>query len=52
MFLIQKAQELASQVKELGSALLVAFEKGDAEYLASLRQIHERQLLELTLGIR
>lgn len=51
-FLIQKAQELASQVKELGSALLAAFEKGDAEYLASLRQLHERQLLELTLEIR
>jgi Tc toxin complex TcA C-terminal TcB-binding domain len=51
-FLIQKAQELANQVKELGSALLAAFEKGDAEYLASLRQIHERQLLELTLEIR
>ena len=51
-FLIQKAQELASQVKELGSALLAAFEKGDAEYLASLRQLHEQQLLELTLEIR
>jgi len=51
-FLIQKAQELANQVKELGSALLAAFEKGDAEYLASLRQLHERQLLELTLEIR
>ncbi len=39
-------------MKELGSALLAAFEKGDAEYLASLRQIHERQILELTLEIR
>ncbi len=52
MFLLQKAQELASQVKELGSALLAAFEKGDAEYLASLRQLHERQILDLTLEIR
>lgn len=52
LFLIQKAQELASQVKELGSALLAAFEKGDAEYLASLRALHERQLLDLTLEIR
>ncbi|BCL79066.1 insecticidal toxin complex protein [Ktedonobacteria bacterium brp13] len=52
MFLIQKAQELASQVRELGSALLTEFEKGDAEYLASLRELHERQLLDLTLEIR
>jgi hypothetical protein len=52
MFLLQKAQELATQVKELGSALLAAFEKGDAEYLASLRILHERQLLDLTLEIR
>ncbi|HEX7734070.1 MAG TPA: neuraminidase-like domain-containing protein [Ktedonobacteraceae bacterium] len=52
LFLLQKAQELASQTKELGSALLAAFEKGDAEYLASLRALHERQLLDLTLEIR
>lgn len=51
-FLIQKAQELAGHVKELGSALLTAFEKVDAEYLASLHELHERHLLDLTLEIR
>jgi hypothetical protein len=48
-FLIQKAQEYASRVQELGSALLAAFEKGDAEFLASLRAGQERELL--TLGL-
>ena len=49
MFLIAKAQEQASKVQELGAALLAAFEKGDAEYLASLRAGQERELL--TLGL-
>jgi hypothetical protein len=52
VFLVQKAQELATQVREFGAALLTAFEKGDAEYLASLRAGHERELLSLTLSIR
>ena len=52
MFLLQRAQELAAQVREFGGALLAAFEKGDAEYLASLRAGHERELLNLTLSIR
>ncbi|GHO56150.1 neuraminidase-like domain-containing protein [Ktedonobacter robiniae] len=51
-FLIQKAQEIANQVREFGAALLAAFEKGDAEYLTSLRALHERQLLDLTLEVR
>lgn len=50
--LIQKAQELASQVREFGAALLAAFEKGDAEYLASLRAGHELELLNLALSIK
>jgi hypothetical protein len=49
MYLIQKAQEYAGKVQELGGALLSAFEKGDAEYLASLRAGQERELL--TLGL-
>jgi hypothetical protein len=52
MFLIQKAQEIANEVRGLGAALLAAFEKGDAEYLASLRATHERQLLDLALQIK
>ncbi len=52
LFLIQKAQELANEVRALGANLLAAFEKGDAEYLASLRSGQERQLLQLALSIR
>ncbi|WP_437827895.1 neuraminidase-like domain-containing protein [Sorangium sp. So ce1153] len=51
-FLVQKAIELANEVRGLGAALLSAYEKGDAEYLMSLRATHERQLLQLALGVR
>ena len=50
--LAQKAQEMANEVRGLGAALLAAFEKGDAEYLASLRAGHERQMLSLAHEIR
>jgi Tc toxin complex TcA C-terminal TcB-binding domain len=49
MFLIQKAQEYATRVQELGNALQAAFEKGDAEFLASLRSGQEQELLILGL---
>jgi len=49
LFLVQNAKELASRVRELGSLLLSAFEKGDAEFLASIRARHERELA--TMGI-
>ncbi|MEQ9238017.1 Tc toxin subunit A-related protein [Coleofasciculus sp. E2-BRE-01] len=52
MVLIQKAQEMAGDVRAFGSALLAAYEKGDAEYLSTMRTMHERQLLNLTLEIR
>jgi hypothetical protein len=39
-FLIQKATELAADVRGLGTALLSAYQSGDAEYLASLRSTH------------
>ena len=52
MFLVQKAQEFASKVQELGGELLAAYEKGDAEYLGSLRSGHERELLTLGLEAR
>jgi hypothetical protein len=51
-FLIQKAIELAGEVRSLGQELLGAYEKGDAEYLASLRASHERQLVELAINVR
>jgi hypothetical protein len=52
VFRVQKALELAGDVRSLGAELLSAYEKGDAEYLAALRSAQERQLLELALEIR
>jgi hypothetical protein len=52
LFLVQKAQETAADVRALGSQLLAAFEKGDAEYIAALRAAHERQIIDLTREIR
>ncbi len=51
-FLMQKALELANEVRGIGAALLAAYEKGDAEFLASLRATHEQQLFNLALEIR
>lgn len=51
-FLVQKAQELANEVRGLGAALLAAYEKGDVEFLASLRATHKRQLLNMAREIR
>jgi hypothetical protein len=45
--LIQKSLEIAAEVRSLGNALLSAFEKGDAEHLALLRQKHEIQLQQM-----
>lgn len=52
LFLIQKAKELAAQLRELGAELLSAFEKGDAEFLASVRARHERELAVLGRKVR
>jgi Tc toxin complex TcA C-terminal TcB-binding domain len=52
MVLLQKAQEMAGDVRTFGGALLAAYEKGDAEYLSTMRTMHERQLLNLALEIR
>jgi hypothetical protein len=52
LFLIQKALELAGEVRSLGNALLSALEKGDAERLAALRQSHEIQLQKLVQNVR
>ena len=49
---IQKAIELAGRVRELGAALLSAYEKGDAEYLASIRAEQEREMQALGIAIR
>jgi hypothetical protein len=50
--LVKQAQDLANEVKGFGSALLSAYEKGDGEYLASLREVHANQLQALNLSIR
>jgi hypothetical protein len=52
LFLVQKAKELAAQTREFGTALLAAFEKGDAEYLASVRARHERELAHMNRKVR
>jgi hypothetical protein len=51
-FLIAKAQQLAAKLKEVGNALLLAYEKGDAEYLASMRARFEEELQTLTVTVR
>jgi hypothetical protein len=52
MFLIQRAKERAAEVRQLGSELLSAFEKGDAEFLVSLRARHEREIAVLDRKVR
>jgi hypothetical protein len=44
--LVQKANEVISDVKGLGAMLLATLEKKDAEELALLRSTHETQMLE------
>lgn len=51
-YTLQRAIELAGVARGFGQALLAAYEKGDAEYLASLRATQDHQLQELTLSIR
>jgi hypothetical protein len=50
--LLQKANEVCNDVKVLGSALLAALEKKDAEALQLLRQGHEIRLLEAVTAVR
>lgn len=52
VFQIQKAHEIVGRVRELGAALLAAYEKGDAEALASIRAGQERDMLTLGVSIR
>jgi hypothetical protein len=50
--IMQKATELCNEVKSLGSALLAALEKKDAEHLALLRSSHEIKLLSAVLQMK
>jgi len=52
LLLIQKALELAGEVRGLGSALLSAIEKGEGEKLALLRQSHEIEIQKLSQEVR
>jgi hypothetical protein len=49
---MQKANEVCNDVKSLGSALLAALEKKDAEALGLLRQSQEIRLLEAVKAVR
>ncbi len=51
-FMIPRAQDFANEVKMLGSALLQALERRDAEELAALRATHEVSVAEATLAVR
>jgi hypothetical protein len=50
--LIQRALEIAGEVRSLGNALLASLEKGDAEQLALLRRGHEVQLQQMVQNVR
>jgi hypothetical protein len=50
--LLQKANEVCNDVKTLGSALLAALEKKDAEALGLLRQSQEIRVLEAVKAVR
>lgn len=51
-FLVQKAAEIAQEVKSLGSGLLSAMEKEDGEAMALLRAQHERSVLEMVEHVK
>jgi hypothetical protein len=46
-YMLQKASEVCADLKSLGSALLSALEKGDAEELSTIRAQHETEILKL-----
>ena len=50
--LIQKASDIAAQVRTAGSALLSAMERQDGEALARLRQRHEISMARLSRDVR
>lgn len=52
MTMIQKALEICGEVRNLGGALLSAYEKGDAEHLALIRQRHDIQIQQMAQDVR
>src|SRR5271165_5137424 len=51
-YLVQRALELAGEVRALGASLLSAVEKGESEKLALLRQTHEVAVQTMTQNVR
>nr|WP_308873994.1 neuraminidase-like domain-containing protein [Thiothrix subterranea] len=51
-YLLQKSQEMCSELKTLGNAYLSAKEKGDVEALSQLRARHESSIHALTMELR
>jgi len=51
-FLVQKAAEIAQEVKSLGNQLLSAMEKEDGEALALLRAKHERVMMQMVEQVK
>src|SRR4030095_7407066 len=50
--LVQRAAEIAQEVKSLGNSLLSAMEKEDGESLAILRARHERVVMEMVEHVK
>lgn len=50
--LLQKAMEICNEVKSMGSALLSAIEKKDAEHISLLRQQHETKILTMVKDVK
>lgn len=51
-FLYQKAMEYASEVRNLGAAMLSALEKQDAEYMAMLQLTQEATMMQYSRDLR
>lgn len=51
-FLVQKAAEIAQEVKSLGNQLLSAMEKEDGEAMALLRAKHERAVMQMVEQVK
>ncbi|KAL3442233.1 hypothetical protein BJX65DRAFT_226796 [Aspergillus insuetus] len=51
-YLLPRALEAVEFLRGLGTNLLSAFEKGDGEYLSSLRITHENQIQALSLDVK
>ena len=51
-YLMQKALELCGELKSMGSLLLSAIEKKDAEVLSQLRAKHESSILNLVMEVK